>query len=391
MHKDKIILVQIQLQTDTNYKSLSKQITVSFSEKEVFTNLVLGKFRDTQSRYKDFPIEGLYVRYLILSPDAPKANLKALELKLRSVKYEPLTTYNLPATLDLSKWGFLLINTPGWPATVLIRRGEHSLISVSINGNIRSVSILDNDVVSYSFTDTVLSLELDHFTRLFVDGTLVTYKNGLQILLQKAKKPALFMERLEKDSALAGPSFSAITLKLETREAFYSSELEIVSACYYDGVNYNTYFINDYEDSVALILALITDLFSQPENHGKNVYGHNFSGFDSIFILQTLAEFTRKFKIIKKEDMVISLKVDPLVEGDLDNLVSLTFLDSKSLLPAELVELGKAFGVELKGNFDQKRKDRCRTFDDFEAIRYELLKYNKLACLVLFQVLVKFS
>ena len=37
MHKDKIILVQIQLQTDTNYKSLSKQITVSFSEKEVFT------------------------------------------------------------------------------------------------------------------------------------------------------------------------------------------------------------------------------------------------------------------------------------------------------------------------------------------------------------------
>lgn len=91
--------------------------------------------------------------------------------------------------------------------------------------------------------------------------------------------------------------------------------------------------------------------------------------------------------------MVISLKVagTPLVEGDLDNLVSLTFLDSKSLLPAELVELGEAFGVELKGNFDQKRKNRCRTFDDFEAIRYELLKYNKLACLVLFQVLVKFS
>ena len=37
MHKDKIILAQILLRTDTNYKSLSKQITVSFSEKEVFT------------------------------------------------------------------------------------------------------------------------------------------------------------------------------------------------------------------------------------------------------------------------------------------------------------------------------------------------------------------
>ena len=37
MYKDKIILAQIQLKTDTNHKSLSKQITVSFSDKEVFT------------------------------------------------------------------------------------------------------------------------------------------------------------------------------------------------------------------------------------------------------------------------------------------------------------------------------------------------------------------
>lgn len=44
MYKDKIILAQapkagpaLQLKTDTNHKSLSKQITVSFSDKEVFT------------------------------------------------------------------------------------------------------------------------------------------------------------------------------------------------------------------------------------------------------------------------------------------------------------------------------------------------------------------
>ena len=60
MHKDKVILAQIQLQTDTNYKSLSKQITVSFSEKEIFTAIVLRKFRVLEGRYKDFPIEGLH-------------------------------------------------------------------------------------------------------------------------------------------------------------------------------------------------------------------------------------------------------------------------------------------------------------------------------------------
>lgn len=76
-------------------------------------------------------------------------------MKLRTNQYEPLTIYNLPTSLDLSKWGSVLLNTP---LSALIRRAEHSQILVSINGNVRSVSILENDVVSYSFTDTVLSL-----------------------------------------------------------------------------------------------------------------------------------------------------------------------------------------------------------------------------------------
>ena len=280
---------------------------------------MLNNFRDLQGRYKDFPIEGLYLRYLILSPDAPKANLKAMEMKLLpgpSIKYEPLTTYNLPTTLNLSKWGFLLINTP---ISALIRRGEHSQILVSINGNVRSVSILSNDVVIYSFTDTVLSLELDHFTRLFEDGTLVTYKAGLQIRLQKPQKPALFMERLEKDSS---HSFFASTLDLETRTDPNTSLLEVISACYYNGFGYGTYFINDYKNSQDLILAFITDLFSFPYNNGKVVYVHNFSGFDSVFILQTLAEYTEMFKIIKKDDKIISLKVSKSVQSKNDTTIT---------------------------------------------------------------------
>ena len=55
MHKNDLILAQIQLKTDTNHKSLSSQIIVSFSEKEAFTDLVLGKFREVQSKYKDLP------------------------------------------------------------------------------------------------------------------------------------------------------------------------------------------------------------------------------------------------------------------------------------------------------------------------------------------------
>ena len=305
-----------------------------------------------------------------------------------SIKYEPLTTYNLPTTLNLSKWGFLLINTP---ISALIRRGEHSQILVSINGNVRSVSILSNDVVIYSFTDTVLSLELDHFTLalpLFEDGTLVTYKNGLQTSLQKPKNPLYSWKDQRKTlhwQSQAGPSFFASTLDLETKVNPKTKLLEVISACLYSENKwgdcfYDTYFINDYKNSKELILAFIASLFCYPfneRNDGRVIYVHNFSGgpaLDSVFILQTLAEFTEKLKIIKKDDKIISLKVSKSVQSKNDTTI--TFLDSMSILPAKLKELGPAFGVGFKGEFDLAKVNKCKTRRDFEAISGRPLSYQ---------------
>lgn len=202
------------------------------------------------------------------------------------------------------------------------------------------------------------------------------------------------MERLEKDSS---HSFFAGTLDLETRTDPITKELEVISACRFteskwgDGW-YKTYFINDYENSHDLILALITDLFSPPfclDRSGMVFYVHNFSGFDSVFILQTLAEYTEMFKIIKKDDKVISLKVSKSLYAKND--ITITFLDSQSLLPVKLAKLAPAFGVGFKGEFDFSKVNCCNTYQDFEAIKGELLSYNKQDCFVLYRVLEKFS
>lgn len=97
------------------------------------------------------------------------------------------------------------------------------------------------------------------------------------------------------------------------------------------------------------------------------------------FTLQTLAEFTEKFKIIKKDDKIISLKVSKSLFSKND--LNITFLDSLSILPASLAKLGKASEGELKGELDHTKSNKCSSYRDsplaLEAIRKELLNYNK--------------
>lgn len=49
--------------------------------------------------------------------------------------------------------------------------------------------------------------------------------------------------------------------------------------------DYKSYFISDYEDSQAMIIACIEDML---RHNGYTWYSHNMGGFDSAFILKVL-------------------------------------------------------------------------------------------------------
>ncbi len=110
-----------------------------------------------------------------------------------------------------------------------------------------------------------------------------------------------------------------------------------------------------------------------------------------MFVLRALANFADTFKIVRKDDKIISLKVSKKLVVGGSSSVSLTFIDSLLILPASLRDLGLAFDVEMKGDYDHMKTNFCQVRSDFEAIRAELLEYNKQDCLVLHQVINKFS
>lgn len=209
-----------------------------------------------------------------------------------------------------------------------------------------------------SFTDKIISYDEGlalPFIRTLDNKTIIHYKKGITIKRVEYAKNVLFMQSEVKDGVAAPTDF--ITLDLETKAIGNDKcNLMVISAVVYDGVDYHNYFINDYVDTTNLIISMITDLFTNPLNHRKNVYVHNLSGFDSMFILNTLANYPELFKLIKKDDKIITIQASKnIVINDKDEKVSLTFFDSLSILPSSLKDLGEAFGVSMKGEYDHMK------------------------------------
>ena len=132
------------------------------------------------------------------------------------------------------------------------------------------------------------------------------------------------------------------TLDLETR-TLQNGNMEVISGIFYNGTDYFTYFISDYDyQSEKLIYAMITDLFKfAPKSISSNVYCHNFSNFDSIFLLKYLAEYSSTFSIVKRDDNLVKVNVSKKWSSEPKNVTKLVFLDSYLLLPEELAKLSQ--------------------------------------------------
>src|SRR6185369_1710594 len=113
--------------------------------------------------------------------------------------------------------------------------------------------------------------------------------------------------------------------------------------CIHDGKRSVDYYLNplDINGKSNMFKDALYYLFTRKFN-GKNIYIHNSSNFDLVFLLKYLVEHKNitKFNPIVKDGKFISLEV--FYNGG----YKLTFLDSYLLLPSSLYNLCKAFKIE---------------------------------------------
>jgi DNA polymerase elongation subunit (family B) len=259
----------------------------------------------------------------------------------------------------------------------------------------------------YQFND-FLDKETGEIARKFIDGTIFT-SNKFEIINVKNENKISPIKPIQEGEI---KPFLGMTLDIET---WLDEKLvqHLLSVAFYAGKNKKFYYILDYTNELELIEAVLNDILSF---NGYNVYIHNGSRFDLIFLLNRIVELKDKlnlqFEVTYKEGEFLNINLS-------NGINSLAIKDSYKLLSASLSNLAKVFGIsEEKGKFpfDFAKPQNFNYIGNTPDIKYfafndksiinqeeynslvktnwnfkeELAKYNINDCVVLYKVMEKF-
>lgn len=324
---------------------------------------------------------------------------------------------NLPISMNPSDYGDIIVDNyvqikgENFHRFIVVSGNRTYQIDVIEGGMVNHVTILGS--ITLSWTDTKISTENGSF--LFsreIGKSTILFLDGIKVLRKKLLNAKPF--RKEQLSKSLDSNF--ITMDIETVKV--ENKISPYLICAYNGEN----FITSYANESLVGLVQQKDLFNNFINklltffNGRSnltIYAHNLSGFDGIFLLKHILPYG-KVKPLIHNDRLISIKVLFTIEGYIGKTI--TFKDSMLLLPLSLRSLCSAFNITVpKGYFpfllnDILYKGIIPRFEYWTGItvkeyiafatnyigkawsfKDEAIKYCKLDCKCLHEILVKFN
>jgi hypothetical protein len=432
-----------------------------------------------EERYKLFLVKSICIQYKVLpkqynefiSSEDVKNNLNPKPLNERInksieyieetsnpteiLKYKNNSGYNLPLTMDITKWGYTIFNEEYtsaicWGFNINEQKSSNILTAPVLydSTNIKSpeykIEIKDNQLNTsfriqgnelFSFEDTIWSFNnrsvehtkdnknlycfhgprgggtnLTNFIRT-INKIKYLFIEGTEQLMIKDNKVNYISIKKNKDS-FKGTQF--ITMDLETKSI--NGVLTPYCVSIFNGKTVSSFYITDFKDSKELLENAIKSLMKKQYN-GFKVYLHNFSYFDGIFLLSIITSLSDNVKILIRDSRIIDVKV-----GFDKNKIF--FRDSLLMIPISLARAAKSFSVEDKGKFpyrfvnqqeinydyigpvpgydlfektkgdnftEEAYKEYCKDFNNDWNLEKETIKYCEQDCITLYQILQKFS
>ena len=269
---------------------------------------------------------------------------KNVNNKLESINY---VGYNLPNTMDFTTWGSYIIE-PSYNKAVVHKQNSKAIYKIDISEKELKVDFLVNDKVIFSFYDSLNEgYDLNSFTRVIKNNLknkeiIFKYLDG-KVIFKSVKKNLKFIDKINKDADLKD---RFITMDLESR--VIDGIMSVYSCSIYDGTQINSYYLKNYNSIDEMLKSAIQSILLR-KYRGLNIYLHNFSNFDVIFLLNILSELSNNnINLIINDNNFISLNLK------FKNNYYVKFRDSYLLLPSSLKKLSKYFAVEEKGIFPYK-------------------------------------
>lgn len=267
------------------------------------------------------------------------------------LKFNNIKSLNniVPLTTDISKWGTIIKNENNI-ITLENPKLPGVIIKIKVYKNKQAYELTINGTTTFFFEDIFIGNNNDSFNRM-VGNDITLHVQGGKVMFNSYNQKVNFIEPIIQPK---GKITKFITLDLETRNI--SGVLKPYCISLYDGNKIWSFYLSDYNNIDKMIKEALISLMKKQYN-GWNVYIHNGSLFDCIFLLRYITEIGH-VHILKKDNKYINIKLSwgeyKDKKGNVKFKYNINFRDSFLLLPTSLRKLSKAFGVESKGFFPMK-------------------------------------
>jgi hypothetical protein len=351
--------------------------------------------------YSVIDISKITFQYIILG-NKSEVSTEISNPIIKPVSSHVFGSFSFPLSTDLLHWG-KEISRKG---DILILENdlyEDVLIEVSFFSDKQVYEFFIDNKLMRTITDFYGS-NSSSFIRV-IDNQKFIVSNGV-IVFKSVIRRSKFISKLALEKVIRT---QFLTLDIETRMINNIHTPYCISI--FDGNKAWSFYLSDYSSIDDMMNNAIKSIMLRKYN-GWNVYVHNGSRFDYIFLLKYITLLGSVQPLIR-EDLFINIK---LSWTSANSEYFINFRDSLLMLPSSLRKLGKSFGVESKGHFPFSFVNNPNinldyvgvtpSIDLFEEIssdeynsivsdkwnlRNEVIHYCELDCKVLHQVLTKFN
>lgn len=308
-------------------------------------------------------------------------------IKIRKLKTFLFDKYLLPINMNYLSWGEVYLDTDS--VKIVIVKDYHFIITKKEKSFEIKMSSLKNKDIKFIFYDQVLE-DKQFFIRKIDQSIYYCDEVNESILLALKTLKTSFLKPL-KIKKISKPKIITIDIETIVREGIHKPYLFSL----FDGKERKSFFSDNALDLLRFLL--------KRKYNGYDIYAHNLSHFDIIFLLKDMAKLKNDyhFHFLKKDDKFISIRMYNTKKN-----ISITFKDSFLLLPSSLANLSKQFNIDNpKGiepifqgdtkspyymeNLDHYNK-KVEIFLNLDEWKNKVQNYCEGDCIALYEILIKF-
>jgi len=401
-----MILVKVQYFEELGYRTLGHLRCVNFEDKELFLEYLVERLNHLNDSYTSLSINNIIFTYIIKEGVASGTHALLKQMNEPSTTWHRFNNMNLPITMNPFEYGQILATEKAIDTIKYIIKDQKNRLFeliTNLEGTINNVRTLDASDLKWTdikVSEGCFKREIGKSTIYFLDGVEVLRK---QIIPSKPFRKTKVDKYLQE---------KFVTFDIETIRK--DSELIPYLICAYNGSDYITSYATSNLNQTLLFKKFLDQLLTFFNNSRRLIiYAHNLSNFDGIFLLKQLIKYG-EVKPLYFNNRLMSIQVKLNIDGHEGK--TLVFKDSYLLLPYSLRSLCDAFSIDsiksyfpfnltninylgifpkfvywsgitykewivLKQNYGKKAWD----------FRNEAIKYCKLDCKALYQILTIFN